>query len=413
MISQIDQKGAQFKELADYLEHRQEAILDVWQDAVAADPTSSSPSQLTLDDFRDGIPRWLNALSAKLRSFADSPEASEKAEESVQEEARDHGSHRWQQGYNMRELAREWRHLHLCLDREIELYRRSHTVFDAEMCLLARRAVTEAVHDGINESVTQYDELQRAEAASHVQDLESILSETNEFERARGEALREASHDLRGGLAVVQGAAELIDQVDEAEPRAHLLRMVQRGVISMHQMLNDLMDLARLEAGQEFLSVKPFDVAAVLQDLGAVAEPLAQQRNLLFDVSGPSSLVVEGDAVKVRRIAQNLLLNALKYTEQGSVRLVWDTQGEDHWLLHVQDSGPGLHAGASNAGQGQTKPVQERRAVSRQGEGIGLSIVRRLCELLDARLQVHTETGVGTTFRITFPRHYKNPPRTG
>jgi signal transduction histidine kinase len=324
----------------------------------------------------------------------------------VQSEAREHGSHRWQQGYNMCELAREWRHLHLCLDREIELYRR-HAEFGPEMSYLAQRALTEAVHDGINESVTRYDELQRAEAASHVQDLELVLSEANELERARGEALREASHDLRGSLAVVQGAAGLIDQVDEEEPRAQLLEMVQRGVLSVHQMLNDMTDLARLEAGPELLTVKPFDAAVELRELCAVAQPLAQQNNLVLQADGPSSLAVEGDAMKVRRIAQNLLLNALKYTQQGSVEVAWNISDKDYWMLRIQDSGPGLGSGASTATVGQAEPSQERRTVSRKGEGIGLSIVRRLCELLEARLEIDTKAGIGTTFCITFPQSYK------
>jgi len=410
MVSQSAQSDAQFKALAASLEQRREAILDAWQAAVEADPVAMAPSRLTLADFRDGIPHWLNALCARLRAYNDSPAAADQAEAMVQDEAREHGSHRWQQGYNMRELAREWRDLHLCLDREIDIYRRSHAEFDNEGCYLARRVLTEAVHDGINESVTQYDELQRAEAASHVQDLELVLAEAHEFERARGEALREASHDLRGSLAVVQGAAGLIDEVEEAEPRAQLLDMVQRGVVSVHQMLNDLMDLARLEAGQELLTVKLFDVAAELHELCAVAQPLAQQNNLVLLVDGPQTLEVEGDAIKVRRIAQNLILNALKYTKQGSVEVSWSVQDNDHWLLRIQDSGPGLGNGASTAVAGAPEPPQERRAAARHGEGIGLSIVRRLCELLDARLEMDTEAGVGTTFQITFPRAYKRSP---
>src|SRR4029078_12308439 len=158
---------------------------------------------------------------------------------------------------------------------------------------------------------------------------------------------------------------------------------------------------------------------------------------------GPDTLTVEGDAIKIRRIAQNLPLNALKYTSVGGVTLGWgDRRNNDpkRWMLCVQDTGPGIHAGPGaplvEALQGATvesrhvdeklrkaqhasptsyqtvsvaaplnlpdpRPVHQAR-----GEGIGLSIVKRLCELLDASIEVESLPKVGTTFRVVLPRHY-------
>jgi len=144
-----------------------------------------------------------------------------------------------------------------------------------------------------------------------------------------------------------------------------------------------------------------------------------------------------GDTVKVRRIAQNLVLNALKYTRVGGVTVGWgDSRVGDagRWMLVVRDTGPGIHAGPGapiaealetathesgramrdNASGGKNAPA-EPGAVARpdprpvrqlRGEGVGLSIVKRLCDLLDATVEVESTAGEGTVFRIVLPRNY-------
>ena len=416
MTSPSPSARSTFNALATYLEHRRAAILHAWQNMIEADPALSTASQLTLTDFMDGIPDWLNALNKTLRNLAISDEPLDpQAEAAVRDEAGAHGSHRWEQGYNLRELTHEWGHLHLCLGQEIELFRQIHPEFDAHLTYLARQALTQAMHAGINESVSQYVEMQKAEAASHVGDLEQALTEMSALERTRGEALRAASHDLRGGLTVVHTAAQILDQVPEQEDRTSILESVQRSVISLHQMLNDLTDLARLEAGQERVTINAFDAAAMLAELCITVEPVARNHNLQLQTKGPLALAVEGDEIKVRRIAQNLLLNALNYTERGGVQVSWAIHETEHWMLTIADSGPGLASAAAGVMEsaqpdrrsGVRPGQQDRRSVVRHNEGIGLSIVKRLCELLDARLEVHTEKDVGTTFHITFPRSYK------
>ena len=150
---------------------------------------------------------------------------------------------------------------------------------------------------------------------------------------------------------------------------------------------------------------------------------------------GPTTLSVEGDAIKVRRIAQNLLLNALKYTRAGSVVLAWGeaAPGDSRrWSLSVQDSGPGFHCRPGRADRQFAQSGGRRRAESTpgarcrpsprrattttrpihqsQGEGLGLAIVKRLCDLLDAVVEFETEVEKGTTVRVLLPRRYASPP---
>jgi light-regulated signal transduction histidine kinase (bacteriophytochrome) len=174
-------------------------------------------------------------------------------------------------------------------------------------------------------------------------------------------------------------------------------------------------------------------------------QPLAAERGLFLKADGPATLSVEGDAVKIRRIAQNLLLNALKYTQEGGVTMRWGdsrNNNPEHWMLCVQDTGPGFHAGPraplagalkeatkdagqadENAGKGKewpssaepvpslASPPDRRRVHQERGEGIGLSIVKRLCELLDASVELESKPGESTTFRVVLPRRYATEPK--
>jgi signal transduction histidine kinase len=223
----------------------------------------------------------------------------------------------------------------------------------------------------------------------------------------------------------------LLHQAADDRQRATASRALQGSVESLRTLLTDMIDLARLEAGQEQLHLARFDAAALLRGYCDTVRPLAQQRGLFLRAEGPESLPVEGDAPKVQRIAQNLVLNALNVTQRGGLCLQWaerNASGAAQWLLCVQDTGPGFQAAspaapladavleataeAQQAESGvapaptlgsQSDPDTPRESA---GEGIGLSIVKRLCELLDASLEMETAPGAGTTFRVVFPRHY-------
>lgn len=154
-------------------------------------------------------------------------------------------------------------------------------------------------------------------------------------------------------------------------------------------------------------------------------------------MDGPDTLPVVGDKSKVLRILQNLLLNALKYTPSGGVCVTWAAdigRDTDRWTFSVQDTGPGIDENdaaplaqelrdateiahetteASTDRRRDIAPAVTLRSASaalpqsqQEGEGVGLTIVKRLCELLDAGLELATEPGRGSTFRVLLPRSY-------
>jgi signal transduction histidine kinase len=252
---------------------------------------------------------------------------------------------------------------------------------------------------------------------------------------------RAVAHDMRGTVSVISNASAILTSDAVEDPaRTQFSGVLERSVASLRGLIGDLLDLGRLEAGQEQRNIVAFDATAVLREFCESMRVLASQRNLFLKTDGPPTLPVMGDPTKVRRIVQNLVLNALSVTERGGVLVTWqerEVSGTQQWIVCVQDTGPGLdiaHAAPFEQmlkqATAESQDVERRAAVAGDdaassdaaptlasksthpstsaagGEGIGLSIVKRLCELLDASMELETAAGTGTTFRIVLPRNY-------
>jgi signal transduction histidine kinase len=424
--------------LAKALAKRRDALLQAWNDKVMADPELTSAGSLPRAQFYDHIPDILDAYQQRLRTW--SAEDSDRSR-GEREDASSHGLQRWQQGYQLREVTREWGHLHVVMADEIEQLTAQRPEMDRATVAIARRVLLLMINDGVAESTAQYFRLREIEADGYARDLQLALSQLASLEQRRAELWRQAAHDLRGNLGIVVNATAGLGRPEvPEETREQFVRFLQRSVQSLQTMLDDMMSLARLQAGREVRQLAPLDAAALMRDLVDAFRMQADQRGLYLRVDGPDVLTVEGDATKIRRIAQNLLINALHYTEEGGISLTFrdtDERDADRWVLAISDTGPGFHAGpgapltgaleaateeaqqleARAESNGARHPPQDieahvardddpRAVRQRRGEGIGLAIVKRLCELLDASVEVETKEGEGTTFRVVFPRHY-------
>ncbi len=432
--------NAQMAELAAHLGNQRKVILKRWRAATEQAPGVTVASSLTRVQFNDHIPGVLDAYNRALQAWPGAPNASSQLNEKKQ--IIEHGLQRWQQGYQLRDLTREWGHLHMCMMAELDHYALENPTLETSVITAARQAWSQLCWDGISDSSTQYWHLNQAEATGHVRDLEQALSILSKLDQTRAAAWRETAHDLQGGLGLVTLASSVLDRDDLSEPTRHEFSdLVQRGVSSLREMLNDFMSLARLDAGLEHRNVTTFDAANLITDFCTTSQPLAKARGLFLKMDGPTSMEVEGDQTKVQRILQNLLLNALKYTALGGVTVLWKPVADhltDNWMFCVQDTGPGLDddpeaaplahqihestqtaqaaeksnsedmTGADIAKAPTLVSLSETPPASEiPGEGVGLSIVKRLCELLDASLELETSPGKGSTFRVILPRQYE------
>jgi signal transduction histidine kinase len=420
-------------DLAAHLRARRAETLKSWREAVMADRVLTTAHSLPRNQLDDHVPGLLQAYELRLNPGATAAETAV-AEQGQQAVA--HGLHRWQQGYDLQEVSRELGHLNAAVVVQLEKYARERPELESEVMATARWIWAEMSGTESSKSIAEYFRLRQVEAAGHVKDLEQALEKIRELEQERANLWQQAAHDLRGNLVVVMTATAGLNRAGAAQPaQERFLRVLDRNVASLHHLLNDVMDLARLHAGRETRRVAEFDVAASLTELVDGLLGFAEQRNLFLRRDGPAPFVVEGDAVKVRRLVQNLVINAIKYTKQGGVIVSWGNSASDdakRWMVSIQDTGPGFAAGpgtplvgaleqATEAAEqatgeeGGTRPPSGSQAApalagpgfvnQEHGEGIGLSIVKRLAELLDATVEVQSDS-TGTTFRVLLPLRY-------
>ncbi|HET6528340.1 MAG TPA: HAMP domain-containing sensor histidine kinase [Balneolaceae bacterium] len=394
----------ELKSLAGYLLENDEAILDKWEELVKKKVAQTSELRsLSQKKFRDNIPTFLHQFCNSLSNEKDFTEKI----------AHEHGANRWEHGFELQETAWEWSILHNVLMKQINRYEEAFSLglnaFKQALSLLTRH-----IHEGIIFSVEEYQQLQRAEAEARLRDLKQAIEEPEEF--SHSDDLRQTSHDVKGMLHVIRTGFYLLKDKNFDEKTADTLDQMSNAAESLKQLLDELLDLFRLEAGKEQLHIESFDVAELLGDLCNSYQPMAQDEQLDLWCRGDEKLVVRSDPQKVKRIVQNLLLNSLKYTQSGFVEVQWKLREKNYWMIQISDSGPGLSA--THAASLTTKstfppsPRESRKetsgedksaAVRRHGEGIGLLIVRRLCELLKAVIEVKTEKDKGTTYRIILP----------
>ncbi|HEX8464936.1 MAG TPA: HAMP domain-containing sensor histidine kinase, partial [Abditibacterium sp.] len=300
---------AALHEVATHLGQRRPQLLARWRECVAGDEEIAGSSLMTRSQFYNHMPWLLASFGHKLKTM--SRTALEAQHEQEAEIAQQHSHHRWQQGYSMRSLVREWGHLNTAM---VELLNE----IPAPEAALARARVlwAEFVNHSISEGVNEYQSQLQIEAKGRLKDLEDTVETVRGLETARAEMLRQVSHDLRGSLSMVAGASSLLgrDAIGGSD-REQVISIMQGGVRSVSQMLTHLMDVSRLEAGQEVRTIESFDAGQILQELCNNSQMLADEKGLWMTIEGPESLPVEGDLSKVQRIAQNLLLNALKYTQ--------------------------------------------------------------------------------------------------
>jgi len=229
--------------------------------------------------------------------------------------------------------------------------------------------------------------------------------------RAKSDFLAVMSHELRTPLNSILGYVDLIHAgiggpVSEQQ-RSHLdkIRISSRHLL---QIIDEILTYSRMDAGRETVRVERTPLASIVADVVAVSEPLARESGLRFIVDDVPDDDLWTDPQKVRQILLNLLTNAVKFTEEGSVRLSVDV-GEATCAFVVADTGRGI---APEDVERIFEPfwqVEQPHTRSRGGTGLGLAVSRRLCQLLGGDLAVASAPGHGATFEATVARRLDAP----
>lgn len=223
---------------------------------------------------------------------------------------------------------------------------------------------------------------------------------------AKTRFLATLAHEVRTPLTGVMGMSELLLESSLQETqRSHVHSLRQAGD-HLLRLVNDALDLARIEAGKLELLSQDFDPRVLVQETAALTRPLAEKRGLAFKVDVAPELphALRGDAVRIRQILLNLLGNAVKFTEQGSVALHVGMTDGGLVRMRVSDTGPGLSGEQVQRLFRRFEQAEGAQTTARYGgSGLGLAICRELTVAMGGQIQVESVPGAGTRFTVDLP----------
>ena len=253
----------------------------------------------------------------------------------------------------------------------------------------------------------------RAEAAAK-DEAERRRHEAEEAVAAKSAFVAMISHELRTPIsAILAGAARLHGDAPDTASKSHAQLIGDAGAM-MRTLLNDLLDLSRLDAGRMAVEQSPFDLRQAMADTLRLWRPDAQKKGLRLRVEGAAHLPrwVAGDSLRLRQVLNNLLSNAIKFTPRGAITVrlaVREAGGQTRLEAIVADTGPGLSD--EQMGRLFTPFDQLTSSVVREhgGSGLGLVISRELARLMGGDLTVTSKVGQGSRFRLEVLIHAAEP----
>jgi PAS domain S-box-containing protein len=224
--------------------------------------------------------------------------------------------------------------------------------------------------------------------------------------RAKSVFLANMSHELRTPLNAILGFSNLMSK-DPAVSNAQVenLNIINRSGEHLLTLINDILDMAKIEAGRVQLENLPFDLGGMVRDVTDMMQIRAQEKGLqlLLDQSSAFPRFIKGDEARLRQVLINLIGNAVKFTEQGgiSVRLNTKENTVSHLLIEIEDSGKGI---SPEDQQRIFEPfIQVGDDHVNQGSGLGLSITRQFVQLMGGTLSVKSTSGMGSLFQVDLP----------
>jgi PAS domain S-box-containing protein len=284
---------------------------------------------------------------------------------------------------------------------------------DGHIIELNLTAVPVIVHDevvgvhGVAEDVTERNEMRR--------ELERTRLAAQEASAAKSLFLANMSHEVRTPLTSVLGATEMLAEDDLSPGQHHLVGIIHRSGERLLRLVNDILDVSRLEAGKLGVEIAPLKVRSLVDDVLAWAMPVAHREGLEFQWFVDPALpeTVMGDAMRISQVITNLLGNAFKFTERGLVRLVvtMAASGTDTVDVRfaVEDSGIGITDDELDILFQSFTQVDTSTTRKYGGAGLGLAICRELVSLMGGSMSATSRRGVGSTFSFTLPLRVDTP----
>lgn len=269
--------------------------------------------------------------------------------------------------------------------------------------LAASRTESELLHGSLARAKLELEEYNRSledrvrRRTSELQQAKEAAEKATVFKSA---FLANMSHEIRTPMNVVLGMAELLEEADLDEEHTNLLRILRDSGKNLLQLIDDILDLSKVEAGQVDLEFIAFDLVDLVDTVckGAALKAHAKGVELVGRVSPGMPGAVSGDPTRLRQVLSNLLSNAVKFTDCGEVVLSVDHLGQGRYRFAVQDSGIGIAEDKLSVIFESFSQADSSTTRKYGGTGLGLAICRQLVEIMGGTISVRSDVGAGSEF---------------
>ncbi|MBF0448180.1 MAG: PAS domain S-box protein [Magnetococcales bacterium] len=246
------------------------------------------------------------------------------------------------------------------------------------------------------EDITDRHQAQQAQVAKERAEAANLAKTT---------FLTTMSHEIRTPMNAILGMAELLEETNLSNKQRRYVNTLNRSGKTLLILINDILDLSKIESGQLSLENNPFEPREVIQEIIALFTYSAQEKglSLLSQVDDACPKWLEGDSFRLRQVLINLVSNAIKFTESGQILTTVNVESEDNIAFSVADTGPGI---AQEKRQEIFQPFTQADSTTTRlhgGTGLGLTICQRLVALMEGYIRLESVLGEGSRFSFTLP----------
>ena len=390
------------RDFSQALQDKIDIIVQNWIEAVRADEQIETAKQLTYTSVRDSLPIVLQAIVTMLSQSEESDLGT------LIEESLDHGTVRAKQGYDAEEIAREYRLLRRVIFDALEPELLEGSAAEVSR---AYRLIDSALDELIADCFKTYTQARFQELQELQNQLQLTNQELTRLVRASQDNLSHLAHELKTPLTSIIGYSELFlrqrnnSKLKDSVPNlAHIDKVLSNGR-RLLRLINDTLEISRYDAGRIQLQLTATNVRSAIGTVVEIIEPLANAKNLEIAVEcDPVLDQVMTDYLRLQQIVTNLVSNAIRYTQAGTITIKTQLLSDKHWSICITDTGIGI---ASEDCDRIFMPFfradNSLGSLMPDSTGLGLAIVARLVNLLQGKIELVSEVGVGSSFTVIFP----------